>query len=111
MIAAGCSGVHKTMDDDEAKPEPAVTISGQPAAIADAATAILQAEKLADVRQDATNLDAQVEGRMANGQQLKVAIERLTDTSSSVRVSVGGFEDNKTIAPYIIERIKSKVSR
>lgn len=73
----------------------------------DAAKDVLMSEGLKDVSGSATNVDGKAMGKKADGTKVNVTIEKKTDTSSQVSVTVGTIGD-PALGAEIARKIKDK---
>src|SRR5690349_15826735 len=59
----------------------------------EAARAVLTDDGLTDVKANSTNVDGTASGKKADGTAVKVAVQKQSDTSSQVSVTVGTMGD------------------
>src|SRR5689334_4994231 len=93
----GCSvSVHGSDNDKPAPRGSSITIAADPPTIVRAASEVLKDANLQDIDVSWTKVDGKVQGQLASREELGVLIERVSDTSSSVRVVINGEWNNKT---------------
>lgn len=85
-----------------------VTAQAEPPVVAEATVAAFQELSIPLVSNETTALDAYIVGRNADGNDVKVSIEREGENTSSVSIRIGTFgdEDDSTA---IWERIQTKL--
>jgi hypothetical protein len=64
-------------------------------AATEAAEAVLDGEGLKDVKSNATNVDGQASGTMADGKKVTISVEKKSESTSQVSVNVGKLGDPK----------------
>ena len=83
-------------------------VNGDVAEATDAAEEVLSDYDLKDVDSNATELDGNAMGKMADGTAVSVDIRRATEETSEVTVTVGTLGD-QTLGIEIADKIKQKL--
>jgi len=87
-----------------------VNVEGNTKATTDAAKEVLTELSLKDITASATEVDGKAMGKKADGTKITCEIEKITDNTSKVKVSVGTVGD-PALGEDICKKIKDKLMK
>ena len=85
-------------------------VEGNTKAATDAAKDVLNDMALKDVTAAATDVDGKATAKKADGTKITVEVEKITDNTSKVKVSVGSVGD-PALGEDIVKKIKDKLTK
>ena len=106
MCFVGCASRHEEGVKSNLRTQSA-DVNADVTATTDAAEQVLNDRELRGVQADATKVDGSASGKLADGTMVKVAIEKETDDTSEVSVTVGKIGDPK-LGAEIARAIKTR---
>ena len=106
FLAAACESTHEKGVKSNLRTQ-WTDVNADTQRATDAAKAVLEDEGLRDVNANATNLDGEATGKMADGKKVTVSVKKKGESMSQVSVNVGAMGSPSTGAE-IARKIKTR---